>query len=70
MYADDTTLYVTSDSVDSITTSLNHCLSLLNTWMQENYLKLDLSKTKCMIIHPPLVNLIFHPFTSLLTAPQ
>ena len=53
MYADDTTLYVTSDSVDSITTSLNHCLLLINTWMQENYLKLNVSKTKCMLIHPP-----------------
>ena len=69
MYADDTTFYVTNDSVNSISTSLNHCLTLLNTWMQENYLKLNLSIAKCMLIHP-LVNLIFHPFTSLLTAPQ
>ena len=53
MYADDTTLYVTGYSVDSITTSLNHWLTLLNTWMQENYLKLNLSKTKCMLIHSP-----------------
>ena len=51
MYADDTTIYVTGNSVEVISATLSHCLNSLTSWMYSNHLSLNLTKTKSMLIH-------------------
>ena len=51
LFADDTTIYIVSDSLSSIQSSLQLCLDLANLWLQRNGLKINVSKTKSMLIH-------------------
>ena len=53
-YADDTTLYITLDSLDqnSTTDIINNELNKVSDWMDLNKLSLNISKTKCMIFKP------------------
>lgn len=50
LFADDTIIYVTGDKVDDITQTLNNELDNLFKWLNNNYLKLNVTKTKMMII--------------------
>ena len=51
LFADDTTIYIVSDSLSSIQASLQLCLDLTNLWLQRKGLKINASKTKSMLIH-------------------
>ena len=51
LFADDTTIYIVSDRLSFIQSSLQLCLDLANLWLQRNGLKINESKTKSMLIH-------------------
>ena len=51
LFADDTTIYIVSDSISTLQSSLQLCLDLSNLWLQKNGLTLNISKTKSMLIH-------------------
>ena len=50
LFADDT-IYIVSNNLSSIQSSLQLCLDLANLWLQRNGLKINVSKTKLMLIH-------------------
>ena len=51
LFADDTTIYILSENISSIQSSLQLCLDLANLWLQRNRLKINAAKTKSMLIH-------------------
>ena len=53
MYADDTTLYSSSENFDSnnIEREINYELEKVNLWLKANKLSLNVKKTKCMFFH-------------------
>ena len=51
LYADDTTIYVSGTDVEEISSALQSCLDAACLWMQVNGLKLNSTKSKCMLIH-------------------
>ena len=51
LFADDTTIYIVSDSLPTIQSSLQLCLDLANLWLQRNGLRINAAKTKSMLIH-------------------
>ena len=64
LFADDTTIFLTGSNHQLLNDALQSCLQKANTWMVQNGLQLNLSKTKCMLIHscrtrvvPPQLNL-------------
>ena len=50
IYTDDTTMYVTSESFEHVNDVLQLELKLVSEWIKENKLKLNVLKTKCMVI--------------------
>ena len=50
IYADDTTMYVSSDSIEHVNEVLQQELKLVSEWITENKLKLNVLKTKCMAL--------------------
>ena len=50
LFADDTLIYIVSDSIEDATTKMNHDLSIISHKLCQNKLKLNVSKTKAMII--------------------
>ena len=50
-FADDTSIYIISDSLPSPNSSLQLCLNLANQWKLKNSLKLNTLKSKCVLIH-------------------
>lgn len=51
LFADDALLYVTGDSVESCLEVINADLKNLNLWFKMYKLKLNVDKTKCMILN-------------------
>ena len=51
LFADDTSIYIISDSLPSLNSSLQLCLNLAKLWMLKNGLKLNTLKSMCMLIH-------------------
>ena len=51
LFADDTTIFIISDQLPTLQSSLQLCLELVNLWLERNGLKLNTSKTKSMLIH-------------------
>ena len=51
LYADDTTLFITGKSLHFLRVKMQHDLLLLSKWLSTNKLKLNISKTKCMLFH-------------------
>ena len=51
LFAYDTSIYIISDNLSSLNSSLQLCLSLANLWMLKNGLKPNTLKSKCMLIH-------------------
>lgn len=51
LFADDTLIYIGGRDMDEIVLKLNEDLQSLNVWLQMNKLKLNVNKTKCMIIN-------------------
>ena len=50
LFANDTTIFIVGKDPKLLNDSLRSCLDLENTWMSNNSLKLNVSKTKCMLI--------------------
>ena len=48
---DDTTIYIISNDISSLNSSLQICLNLANIWIIKSGLKLNTTKTKCMLVH-------------------
>ena len=57
IYADDTQLYISFNSKEPLTslTKLNNCTSDIRVWMIKNKLKINDSKTECIIFRSPLL---------------
>ena len=53
LFTDDTAIYIISNNIPSLDSSLQICLNLANLWIAKNGLKLNTSKTKCMLLHSP-----------------
>lgn len=51
LYADDTVIYVSDPSPDSINTKLTLDLQSLNDWLTNNHLTINVKKTECMYFH-------------------
>ena len=51
LYADDTTLIVSGSSLKFIRSKMQSDLNSLQSWLQLNKLKLNIKKTKCMLLH-------------------
>ena len=51
LFADDTTIFIVSDKICSLQSSLQICLDLANLWLQRNGLRLNTSKTRSMLLH-------------------
>ena len=49
-FADDTTIFIVGKDPKLLNDSIQSCLDLANSWMSNNGLKLNVSKTKCMLI--------------------
>ena len=50
-FADDMTIFIVSDNICSLQSSLQTCLNLANLWLQRNGLRLNTLKTKSVLIH-------------------
>lgn len=50
MFADDTTIMVKAKSLNEVIMLMNHDLSKIFKWLNINKLKLNIDKTKCMIL--------------------
>ena len=51
LFANDTTIFINSDNLPSLNSTLQLTLDLANLWLERNSLKLNTLKTKCMLIH-------------------
>ena len=51
LFVDDATIFLVSDNIQELNSSLQLTLDLANLWLQQNGLKLNISKTKSMLIH-------------------
>ena len=51
LFADDTTIYVSGTNIQEISSVLQSCLDATHIWMTNNGLKLNSTKSKCMLIH-------------------
>uniref|UniRef100_A0A0K8R810 Putative outcast ele5 orf1-h 1e-40-j 4 n=1 Tax=Ixodes ricinus TaxID=34613 RepID=A0A0K8R810_IXORI len=52
IYADDSSLFFSSDNSDDLVTIANDTLSKLGAWAKDNYLKINTDKTKAIIFRP------------------
>ncbi len=50
MYADDTTIYASTKNIIHLSSILQNELMQISEWVTENKLKLNVSKTKCLVI--------------------
>jgi ribonucleases P/MRP protein subunit RPP40 len=50
LFADDTLVTISGDTTEEVSRKLNEDLALLSNWLNCNKLKLNVDKTKCMII--------------------
>ena len=66
LYADDTTLLLSGSSLCFLKAKLQHDLSALSNWLCINSLKLNVSKTKCMLFYREGLN----PYVSLTVEDQ
>ena len=51
MYADDTSVIISSNDLKSLIQSMNSELCLLNTWLKANKLSLNVNKTYYLAFH-------------------
>lgn len=49
MYADDTAIYFAASTVDVVNENINEDLNRLSEWFKDNYLVLNITKTKCIL---------------------
>ena len=50
IYADDTTIYAHAENVNDLSSILQHEVMQISEWVTENKMKLNISKTKCLVI--------------------
>ena len=50
IYADDTTIYAHSENLKDLSNILQHEVMQISEWVTENKMKLNISKTKCLVI--------------------
>ena len=50
LFADDTVIYITEESGESLVSRMNEVLKEVTEWLEVNKLKLNVSKTKSMIV--------------------
>jgi len=53
LYADDTSVYVVGRDLSEIETKLNADMEKLNNWCIDNKIRINVNKTKCMLIMTP-----------------
>ena len=58
LFADDTNIFIESDSIESTIKMLNSELSKISAWLTENKLTLNISKLHFMIFHRAKTNSI------------
>lgn len=51
LFADDTLIYICGSNITEMTSKLNYDLENMSIWLKMNKLKLNLSKTKCMVFN-------------------
>lgn len=56
LFADDALLYVVGDSIAECVQKINEDLKRLSNWFEMNKLKLNIEKTKCMVLNANLDN--------------
>ena len=49
MYADDTAIYFAASTIDVVNDKINEDLNCLSEWLKDNYLVLNITKTKCIL---------------------
>ena len=49
-YADDVVIYVTGENIHNVTINLQNTVNVLNSWYNRKRLKINISKTKTMLI--------------------
>ena len=59
MYADDTVLFLSDSNHDTINSKLSSDLQSLHKWLNDNYLTINVTKTKCMYFHSSRKHLSF-----------
>ena len=52
LFADDTTIFASGKTSESISSRLNIIMSCVSQWLIDNGLSLNIAKSKCMLIHP------------------
>ena len=52
LYADDTAIYYTGNSIESVQMNLQEDIDCINFWLQANKLTLNIQKTKVMLFTP------------------
>ena len=52
LFADDTTIFASGKTTESISSRLNAIIACVNQWLLDNGLSLNVAKSKCMLIHP------------------
>ena len=55
LYADDTTLLASGKNINDITEVMNTELKNVSLWMEYNYLKINISKTCCILFGPKIL---------------
>ena len=65
LFADDSTFFVSGDNITDIESNLNSAMASINSWMFANGLRVNLLKSKCMLIHssrkkPPPLSVSFN----------
>ena len=53
LYADDTTIYISADNPDTISTMIVNDLERIATWIDHNSMKLNICKTQLMVLSRP-----------------
>ena len=60
LYADDTTAYASDASPLVLEYLINSDLEIVSNWFQQNYLRVNVSKTQAMAVGPSLYRYDFH----------
>ena len=60
LYADDTTLLISGHDIKEMTSILNQELTAIQNWFNENHLKLNIKKSRCILFGPKIVTNILN----------
>ena len=57
LFADDTNIYVESETISELVEVVNNELKLVKNWIDANLLSLNISNTKYIIFHSPVMSI-------------